>query len=75
MFGAKFLDLYTYFARNREDSIYRAGTYTGMVNRSRAGNLYFTNKWYHWRDNIKPRLNGLMGRTIKKLNVEPNLNS
>lgn len=73
MFGAKYFDLYTYFAHNALScSTGCPGTYTGMVNYNDILQYYeFTNKWYVWRDRIKPRLNGLMGKTIKKLTPMP----
>ena len=73
MFGAKYFDLYTYFARNCETCVDSPGTYTGMVNYN-GSQYYFTNKWYMWRDKLKGRLNGLMGKTIKRLNPHPEVN-
>lgn len=60
MYGAKFFDLYTYWQQGDSAS---GLTFTGMVN---AGPTY-TDKWYMWRDVLKPRLNGPFGKTIKNL--------
>jgi tetratricopeptide (TPR) repeat protein len=74
--GAKLVSLWTYFANPYEcDTTYRSA----LINivwpcpRPRSPQtspLYieYTDKWYTLKDTIAPRLKGLMGKTLKKLN-------
>src|SRR5690554_3776215 len=66
--GAKFLDLYTYFARSEPDAnpcilCNAIVTWTGTIE-----NDIKTDKYYTIHDTLNPRLEGLFGKTIKKLN-------
>lgn len=66
MTGAKYIQLYTYFAErelNDPNTIY---TTTGMIN-SINYQLDYTDKYNMWRDTLKPRLHGLFGKTIKTI--------
>ena len=66
MYGAKFLSLYVYFAR--QDSDYAGWGSHAIVNK--LGNqLIYTPKYTLLRYKIKPRLTGLFGKTLKKLVV------
>src|SRR5690606_5565418 len=69
MYGAKFIDLYTYFARGEPDDE-PCELCNQIVNHiGGIANDTPTVKYYTLRDTINPRLEGLFGKTIKKLNL------
>lgn len=66
MFGAKFFDLYTYFAqRNISDSL-SGYTYHGIVDFNNDVPQY-TDKYYMFYEKLNPRLKGTFGITLKTL--------
>ena len=67
MYGAKFIDLYTYFPRNdfNSDPCYLCNAIINWT--SGITNDIKTDKYFTLRDTINPRLRGLFGRTLKKL--------
>ena len=68
MYGAKFLDLYTYFAQRSIDSVNSGLTYHGIVDHQGSiTNTIYTDKYEMLRDTLSPRLKGLFGQTLKKL--------
>jgi hypothetical protein len=60
--GARFFDMYTYYAQ-RAPGNQEGFTTTGMIDYQKQP----TDKWYMWRDVLKPRLHGLFGNTLKRL--------
>ena len=81
MYGAKFIDLYTYFARGEPDAdpcilCNAIVNWTGEI-----GNDIKTDKYFTLKDTINPRLDGLFGKTLKtltptldSLNINPSVN-
>ncbi|MDX9710892.1 MAG: right-handed parallel beta-helix repeat-containing protein [Ignavibacteriaceae bacterium] len=68
MYGAKFLSLYSYFAQRSTDSCMSGWICHAIVDiDSVDGHLIYTPKYTMLKNTIKPRLNGLMGKTLKKL--------
>ncbi len=72
MCGAKFFSLYTYFAQSSIDSCYSSGlTCHSIVDFDLDGtvidSLIYTPKYFLLKNKIKPRLDGIMGRTLKKI--------
>ncbi|KAB2853167.1 MAG: hypothetical protein F9K42_00735, partial [Ignavibacterium sp.] len=66
MFGARFIDLYTYFARQDYNSN-PCLLCNAIINWSgEIGNDIKTDKFYTMKDTINPRLKGLFGKTLKK---------
>ncbi len=66
LYGAKYIDLYTYFAMCDTDGYNCTGTIRGIVD-SYRGNYYHTNKYDTLRYIINPRLKGLFGKTLKSV--------
>ncbi|MDY0082061.1 MAG: right-handed parallel beta-helix repeat-containing protein [Ignavibacteriaceae bacterium] len=67
MNGAKFLSLYTYFAQRDTTKCDSGYTCHAIVDLTPGNQLIYTDKYYMLKNIIKPRLKGLMGKTLKKL--------
>lgn len=70
LYGAKWLSLYGYIAHvatNLCDFNPNGDLCHALVDILPVGGLSYTDKWYMWKNTLKPRLNGLFGKTIKKL--------
>lgn len=67
MYGAKFLSLYSYFAQRNIDSCLSGWICHAIVDILPNGSLDYTSKYYTFKDTLSPRLKGLFGKTIKKL--------
>jgi hypothetical protein len=67
MYGAKFLSLYSYFAQRDTTECDSGWTCHAIVDIIPCGTLNYTPKYYMLKNILKPRLDGLFGKTIKNL--------